>query len=587
MASRGDIEAGRAHVLLYAKDQLTAGLKKAQVATIALGKSMMAIGLPIVTALGGAVKVFTDMSGKLQDMADRTGIAADQLAILGIAAEQGGASMEDLETAIKRSQKEGKDFFKIADAIAAVEDPAKRTQMALEAWGKSGTKMLPIINDLAGKMAELERKGLKPDKASVKLGDILGDEIGTVFAQIKAAAFEVGAALAPIMLPIVRGAQEVLAITINWVRENGDLIRTVGLIATGFVAGGAALMGIAQIMNPIGLAVTAIAGGILAWVKYTESGKAVWGVVVDMFKEARDVFSSIGDAMIAGNWSLAGEIIIKELQIIMQRGVMALALLFSAAGPLGDAIGTIGTKLIKGDLQGAWDSTVKGMSAMWDTFTLGMVTVFKAATVQIRALLSSVTDNLRSTLNTVAGLVDAGVGQGGFGNTFAGDAAKALSNNLRTQAAGVGALGQAGDVKLEKLESLAEIVEKAALNKALESTAEHLKDISGGAAESAVALVELMAELEELKKRAKEGADAKRREWEDAAKTPEVADTGGRTFATFSTAALMANIGAAPSKEQKMAEALDTLKGDVKFLVGVGKGMLDVFKRLKVPGFAP
>src|SRR5262245_38536351 len=123
MASRSDIEAGKAHVLLYLKNQLTGGIKSAGQQLQGLGTNVMTIGAgmaglgaAIVAPLAAAVTHFASVGSELNDMSARTGQSVGSLAELKFAAEQTGASLEDVEKAILKQQRNGlgNDF----DAVA-------------------------------------------------------------------------------------------------------------------------------------------------------------------------------------------------------------------------------------------------------------------------------------------------------------------------------------------------------------------------------------------------------------------------------------------------------------------------------------
>lgn len=108
-----------------------------------IGASLMAAGAGIVAPLLGAISHFNSAGDALGKMAARTGESASSLAELQFAAEQSGASIEEIEKAIRKQEKEGftETFDQTAAKIAAIEDPAERTRMAMEAWGKSGTML--------------------------------------------------------------------------------------------------------------------------------------------------------------------------------------------------------------------------------------------------------------------------------------------------------------------------------------------------------------------------------------------------------------------------------------------------------------
>jgi hypothetical protein len=113
MAGASGIRAGRAFVELFADDRaLVRGLRSAQqklaafgAAVRGLGTQMLALGAGIVAPLALAAKSFADTGSQLNDMAARTGVSVEALGELGYAAQQSGASLEDVEKAVRTMQR--------------------------------------------------------------------------------------------------------------------------------------------------------------------------------------------------------------------------------------------------------------------------------------------------------------------------------------------------------------------------------------------------------------------------------------------------------------------------------------------------
>ena len=101
MAGRSDIEAGKAHIMLYVKNSaLVKGLNDVKKRLQGLGTSILKIGgflsglgAAIVGPLSAAVTHFIAAGGALDDMSARTGISREALGELKFSAEQSGASL--------------------------------------------------------------------------------------------------------------------------------------------------------------------------------------------------------------------------------------------------------------------------------------------------------------------------------------------------------------------------------------------------------------------------------------------------------------------------------------------------------------
>jgi len=342
-------------VELTVKDSaLVKGLNAAKKRLESIGASITGVGLKIA-ALGagmtapfvGAVKQFTDVGSALNDMSARTGVSATILAELGYAAEQTGASMEDIETAIKRSQKAGLNFDTVAAEIAAIQDPAQKAARAIEVFGRSGTKLIPMIDDMARLRAEARSLGIVPSEAAVKLADDLGDAFGKVQKVVGAVFFELGAALAPVLLPAAEAVAKMGLAFINWIKNNQKTIQVVAALAVGVLALGTALVGIggtitllgtalggiaaaittlaplfAFLISPIGLVTAGLVAGVAAWATWTTSGQAAVGALSAAFQRfgsfIGEVWGGIVDGLMAGDLEAAGRVAIAGLAVAFQ-----------------------------------------------------------------------------------------------------------------------------------------------------------------------------------------------------------------------------------------------------------------------------
>jgi DNA-binding phage protein len=140
---------------------------------------MSAAGVVGVAFSANALKNFAldviATAGTIGDMAEKLGISAEAVQRFSYAAEQSGATIETVDSAIKKmnanlsegskSTKEAlhaaglefdairkmapeQAFTAIGDAIARIPDPMTRSQVALEVFGKAGQELLPTF--LAG-----------------------------------------------------------------------------------------------------------------------------------------------------------------------------------------------------------------------------------------------------------------------------------------------------------------------------------------------------------------------------------------------------------------------------------------------------
>jgi len=139
--------------------------------------------------------------------------------------------------------------------------------------------------------------------------------------------------------------------------------------------GGALL---SAVVSPLGLIAAALGGGIFLWARYTESGKATVSTLSNLFGKLWDTFKNtfggIKDALASGDLALAGKIGMTGLRIAWMQAWDTIATVIG--GEAGDFIGGIAAKIGSGDLAGAWNDVVLGMSMLWDKFAGGIVSTF-------------------------------------------------------------------------------------------------------------------------------------------------------------------------------------------------------------------
>lgn len=216
MSGKGDILAGQAAVRLFLKDDMKTQLKTAM-GNFRAGLSSMAsalagpaaVGSAAIAALGVAVNNYVAQGSEINDMSARTGASAAQLQHWSFAAKQSGASAEDLEKALRSAAKNGVgpgQFERVGKEIAGIKDPAERSSAAMEMFGKSGTKLIPMFNDLNALKASSNALGPVLSEEQVKAADALGDAFGAMTESLKRMANTFAATLGPHLLGPIQTA---------------------------------------------------------------------------------------------------------------------------------------------------------------------------------------------------------------------------------------------------------------------------------------------------------------------------------------------------------------------------------------------
>ena len=440
MAGASGIRAGRAFVELFADDRaLVRGLRTAQqklaafgVAVRGLGTQMLALGAGIVAPLALAAKAFADTGSQLSDMAARTGVSVEALGELGYAAQQSGASLEDVEKAVRTMQRtitaatNGSDqaaealdrvglsaealaglkpeqqFAAIAAALARIEDPTQRAATAMGVLGKSGTTLLPMVADLAALRAEARRLGVVMSGGQAKLADDLGDAFDRVKASLQGVANAVGTALAPVLLDLAARVTGFLVGFREWIAQNQGLVVTILTV-------GAAVAGIGASLIALGLAVSGVSAGIGA----LASAASVAGTVIGALGAIIGaLFSPIG-AVIAGVAAL-GAVIVTQTTT----GQQALGMLsggfqtlqddaVDAWGGIADALaaGDIGlaAKIVWATLKLEWERGTSFLLNFWDAAVAGFAQIFASAWYGIQTVFWNVVYALADAWDWVVG----------------------------------------------------------------------------------------------------------------------------------------------------------------------------------------
>jgi hypothetical protein len=252
----------------------------------------------------------------------------------------------------------------------------------------------------------------------------------------------IGKAIAPALIPILNAAQKIAEKFGEWAENNKELLTTMFKLGVAALAFGAALKAVATVATLAAFLATPL--GVIA------AGLAAAAVMAYKFSSTvREAFSGIGDALMSGDLALAGQIAMTSLQVLFQTGVVKLANILGSG--LGDAVAEIGTQILQGDFQGAFESWVGAMGGLWDTFVNGMTVAFQGAIVAIEAMwtksitaMQTLTGGLSVALSklpggkTAAAALGAISGGAAVGLSGAGDIA---TGGLRTIIGGAGVGG--------------------------------------------------------------------------------------------------------------------------------------------------
>lgn len=487
MASGRDVKAGGAWVSLgLDKTAFVKGLKAAEGQLKAFGASIRNIGAGVAaagTAVGGAmlgfVKHFANVGDELLNMSQRTGFSVEALSELRFAAGQAGATLEDIEAGAKGMEKllsgvgEGgrnaadtlsdlgltladlqglspeKQFEKLGDAVAAVPDPAKRAALAMEVFGKSGTKLLPLLTEGVRKGREMAKAlGVTFTTNDAKRANAFNTALGSLLQVVEAVTIHIGSALADEVKGFIEKVTEGAVKIINFVKANKEMIVAVAKIAgvvalagTAIIALGVGIQGVgfamggfAKVITTVGGAISGIVttafkvlagvlGSLLTPIGLLGAGLAVvaglfvvksglmersLGTLGDAFREikgtASETFDGIMAALAKNDLSAAMQILWAGMKVAAEQGLIALSgvwtdLKTTALDTLTEMWGTIQGAWARGTAAIAeiWTGVIGGLQNAWD----GFVDLVLEGIEKIAAFEKRIGDAMASALKTV------------------------------------------------------------------------------------------------------------------------------------------------------------------------------------------
>ncbi len=214
MSGAGGVRAGQAYVELGVKNKMKGSLNRIgkQLKRFALGAAkIVGIASAAMVAFGAAtLKAFAAFGDSIHKMSARTGVGAKALTELKFAAEQSGASINDVEKAIKRmsvalldagrGSKDAVDslaaiglsaaklkglspeqqFNAIMRGLQGVASASERAALAQKLFGRAGTTLLPMIGNMKQLRTDAQRLGLTMSKEGVQAAADVTDAVNTI-----------------------------------------------------------------------------------------------------------------------------------------------------------------------------------------------------------------------------------------------------------------------------------------------------------------------------------------------------------------------------------------------------------------------
>jgi hypothetical protein len=222
-------------------------------------------------AIGAGLFAFaeniSEIGSAIEDNSKRLGISTDAYQELGYAAKQTGASVEDLSAsflvlqdklagAASGDAEAGKAFRALgigvkdasgkirdtedvfSDAAAAIKrmkDPAKQTQAAVDLFGRSGRRLLPLLKEGATGVDKLRKRfkelGGGFSEAAVKASDDFGDTMDDLSTVMLGAKGAIAVVLLPVLKSMVEWVIKVGGAFLGWVKNSSAIETALGALA--------------------------------------------------------------------------------------------------------------------------------------------------------------------------------------------------------------------------------------------------------------------------------------------------------------------------------------------------------------------
>lgn len=478
--SASGIQAGAAYVRIFGdKSALVRELKGAGTdlsnwasRAAKVGGALFGVGAAGGAGLAKTTQMFAVAGSELDDMSQRTGVAGSKLSQFQYGVEQSGADLPTLETGLKKMQdglvwpedtkkanatlaelRVNADKFRgstgdeqvlqMADAISRIEDPAARTAAAIDVFGKSGTQLLPFLQEgregIEKLFAESDRLGLTMSDDDIASAAKLGDTYDRLAATAKRVGVSVGAALAPAAEEAANALANAAGSASKWISENREVVTTAGLMVGATAAAGVGVIGlslalkagsvvataaamawtacgaaIAFLTSPIGLVVAALGVGAYAAEKTTgvfsqigEKAKPAWETLKS---DSSSAFAGIRAAMASGDLGAAAEIAWAFIKLQWVRGTSAVQAKWDqfrdlmagafrrlyvnavvAASDGWEAVNTI------------WDDAGDYLSSVWDASTAYVLGLFDSLMVKAKQAGAAAVALYKYTRDTITG----------------------------------------------------------------------------------------------------------------------------------------------------------------------------------------
>lgn len=289
-SSARDIRAGRAYVEVGVNDLVAAGLAKARGSLLAfasgvsqIGRSLSVLGGAATAGIGLALKAFGDQDD-LIGLAAQTGMTVESLSKMKYALSLVNVDLDQFLMAVRHSQRIIADslanpvgvagtmltklgltfrqlqamspeqqFEALGEQLSKIPDPLFRAQLALELFGRGGTRLLPLFREgakgLEALMEAARELGLEITRIEALASLEFTQALKTLAFTATRAAAVLGDALTPTILQLASGLAVALAQVDKFVQANKEIVTTAAIVSTSVLAIGSAMLALGFSIN--------------------------------------------------------------------------------------------------------------------------------------------------------------------------------------------------------------------------------------------------------------------------------------------------------------------------------------------------
>lgn len=329
----------------------------------AVGDRMIIQASTVLGALMLAVRQFLREGDRLDKMAARTGADPSWLSAMDYAAQRSGASLEEVEKALRQISKtavtsngrsalgalgiDAARFLRyrpetrleaILSRLALVGNAATRARLAMELFGRSGTSLIPMAGHVDELVREAEKLGIVWSHEEVSDAAKVADAWTTLVFVFRRAVTIIGGSLTPIIRDFTRWMYNNAKAVADFLKRNGALVRLVARWAMAWLTLGLAVKGVALIFRGLAapvLAFNAMAGSVKALIGMFTALKtamvAVSAVLLKVYLAIPRVLGPIIARFAVAVGSLYGHLVreLLVLSVSLTRGIsMAMARVF-------------------------------------------------------------------------------------------------------------------------------------------------------------------------------------------------------------------------------------------------------------------